>query len=401
MPEDPKPTQELFLLQVTNTLDVARSNEVVRYSLTLDNFHLLDPSQFLVRATSTGQEVLSGHLESTVERYPSNFIHKMDIVFQDDFGPLQVKTYEIDTSNTTALTGDMTVTSNANTVEVRDGPRRYTLSKKEVDRNGVYVTYQNGSAPTVRGYIFVRIGGNQLTIDQASVEMWWGQPTLEEIDINNVMVSVHLQYGSPSMINWGVGTMGDLYKDTDVIFGDVHVNFYNDREMYETITDKKVNEKFHNHNGFVMEFTVLYGGDAEYQQIFGNSQHQTMTARTREPTWSRVNPVFRAHDIGNRSAPAFANLDNDTDYDMVVGSAEGEIWYFRNTGNKNTPAWSRDTDMFAAFSGVANHSVPWLADVDGDEKEVEGVRDAEEDPLDEYQGDGVLDVEETAQEIKG
>ena len=366
MPEDPKPTQELFLLQVTNTLDVARSNEVVRYSLTLDNFHLLDPSQFLVRATSTGQEVLSGHLESTVERYPSNFIHKMDIVFQDDFGPLQMKTYEIDTSNTTALTGDMTVTSNANTVEVRDGPRRYTLSKKEEDRSGVYVTYQNGSAPTVRGYIFVRIGGNQLTLDQASVEMWWGPPTLEEIDINNVMVSVHLQYESPSMINWGVGTMGDLYKDTDVIFGDVYVNFYNDREMYETITNKKVNEKFHNHNGFVMEFTVLYGGDAEYQQIFGNSQHQTMTARTREPTWSRVNPVFRAHDIGNRSAPAFANLDNDTDYDMVVGSAEGEIWYFRNTGNKNTPVWSRDTNMFAAFSGVANHSVPWLADVDGD-----------------------------------
>jgi hypothetical protein len=367
MPEDPEPRQELYLLQVTNTLDVPRSNEVVRYTLTLDNFELVDPSQFLVRNASSGQEVLSGHLESTVERYPSNFVHKMDIVFQDDFGPLETRTYEIDTSNTTVLTGDMTVTSNPSSIEVRDGSRRYTLYKNEVDRSGVYIAYQNGSAPAVRGYIFVRIGGNQLTIDQASVEMWWGTPTLEEIDINNVMVSVHLQYGNPRSINWGVGTMADLYKDTDVIFGDVYVNFYNDREMYETITDKKVNEKFHNHNGFVMEFTVLYAGDAEYQQIFGNSNHQVMTARTREPTWARVNPVFRTYDIGNRSAPTFGNLDNDTDLDMVVGSSEGELWFVRNTGNWITPVWSLDTGMFATFSGLANRSIPWLADVDADD----------------------------------
>lgn len=366
MPDEPEPSQDLFLLQVTNTLGVARPKEVVRYTLTLDNFRLANPTHFLVRSQSTGQEVLSGHIDSTVERYPSNFIHRMDIVFQDDFGPFETRTYEIDTSNATALTGDMTATSNANTVVVMDGSRRYSLNKREEDGNGVYVEYKNGSAPTVRGYIFVRIGGNQLTIDQASVQMWWGAPTFEEIDVNNVMVSIHLQYGNPRRINWGYGSVADLYKDTDVIFGDVYVNFYNDREMIETIVDKKVNEKFHNHNGFVMEFTVLYGGDAEYQQIFGNSQHQIMTARTREPTWSRVNPVFRAYDIGNRSAPAFANLDNDTDYDMVLGSAEGELWYIRNTGNKNVPAWSKDTSMFSSFSGVANYSIPWLADIDGD-----------------------------------
>ncbi|MFQ5910447.1 MAG: hypothetical protein ACE5IJ_06975, partial [Thermoplasmata archaeon] len=91
--DGPEPNQELFILQVTNTLNVPRSNEVVRYTVTLDNFRLLDPTSFQVRSASTGEEVLSGHLESTVERYPTNFVHKMDIVFQDDFGPLETKNY--------------------------------------------------------------------------------------------------------------------------------------------------------------------------------------------------------------------------------------------------------------------------------------------------------------------
>lgn len=364
-PQEPE-TRELYLLQVTNTLDMNRPNEVVRYTLTFDNFQHLDPSLFQVRSGSTGLEVLSGHLASTVERYPSNFIHRMDIVFQDDFGPLETKAYEIDTGNMTALTGDLTATSSSSAITVRDGPRRYTVYKNDVDRTGVYVEYSNGSAPTVRGYIFVRAGGNQLTLDQASVEMWWGEPTLEEIEVNNVMVSVHLQYENPSMVNWGVGTMADLFKDTDIISGDVYINFYNDREMWETLADKKVNEKFHNHNGFIMEFTVLYAGDAEYQQVFGNSNHQIMTARTREPTWTRINPVFRNYDIGNRSSPALGDIDDDQDYDMVIGSAEGEIRLARNSGNILTPSWTLDTNMFAAFSGIANYSVPWLADIDGD-----------------------------------
>lgn len=364
--EEPEPNQEIFLLQVTNTLNVARKNEVVRYTLTLDDFQLIDPTLFKVRNATMGQEVLSGSLESTVERYPSMFIHKMDIVFQDDFGPLETKTYEIETGTGTALTSDLSVNIGTTTILVMDGSRTYSIWTREEDRNGVYVRFQNGSSPMVVGYIFVRIGGNQLTLDQASVEMWWGSPTLQEIDINNVMVSVHLQYRNPKMINWGVGTVADLYKDTDVIFGDVYINIYNDRPMYETITSKRVNEKFHNHNGYVMEFTNLYGGHAEYKQIFGNSKHQIMTARTREPTWSRVNPVFRSYDIGNRSASAFADLNNDTDFDMVVGSAEGPIWFVQNTGNKNTPSWSLNTDMFSAFNGLANYSVPWLADIDGD-----------------------------------
>jgi hypothetical protein len=364
--DEPEPNQDVFQFQVMNTLDVQRRNEVVRYTLTLSDFQLNDPSQFKVKATSTGEEVLSGHLESTVERYPSSYVHKMDIVFQDDFDALQTNVYEVDIFNTTSLTGDMTVTSGANTIVVRDDTRRYTIWKEDDNGSSVYVEYSNGSTPRVVSGIFVRIGGNQLTLDQASVAMWWGAPTVEEIDINNVMVSVHLQYSNPVMVNWGVGTLSDLFKYTDVVFGDVYINIYNDRPMIETFTNKKANEKFHNHNGYLMEFTNLYGGHAEYKQIFGNSKHQIMTARTREPTWSRETTVFRSYDMGNRSAPTFGDLDNDTLYDMVMGSAEGLIWFVENRGNANSPTWSLDTSMFSAFSDLANYSVPWLADLDGD-----------------------------------
>ena len=72
--------------------------------------------------------------------------------------------------------------------------------------------------------------------------------------------------------------------------------------------------------------------------------------------------------VGSNSAPTFIDLDGDSDIDLIVGDGHGNIAYFENTGTATTPG-------FTQRSGAANPFVnimmgPWstlaLADLDGD-----------------------------------
>lgn len=67
-------------------------------------------------------------------------------------------------------------------------------------------------------------------------------------------------------------------------------------------------------------------------------------------------------DVGERSAPALVDIDNDGDYDLFVGSAEGNIWYFENQGNNLVPEFRLITTRFSNIDPGRN-SVPIFADV--------------------------------------
>ncbi len=66
--------------------------------------------------------------------------------------------------------------------------------------------------------------------------------------------------------------------------------------------------------------------------------------------------------------PTFVDLDNDGDYDLVVGSADGAIHYFENTGTSTSPAFVEKTGTDNPFDGVdaGSHSYVSFADVDQD-----------------------------------
>ncbi len=84
-------------------------------------------------------------------------------------------------------------------------------------------------------------------------------------------------------------------------------------------------------------------------------------------------------DLGNQSAfsglsftgaelPTFVDLDNDGDYDLVVGSADGSIHYFENTGTTTGPDFVEKTGADNPFDGIdaGTHSYGSFADVDKD-----------------------------------
>ncbi len=97
-----------------------------------------------------------------------------------------------------------------------------------------------------------------------------------------------------------------------------------------------------------------------------------------ENTGTALSPVFLQQtggdnpfdgvDIGDWSAPAFADLDADGDLDVVVGEYFGDLLYFENTGTTAAPVFTQRTGAANPFDGVNAGGVSALAiaDLDGD-----------------------------------
>ncbi len=75
--------------------------------------------------------------------------------------------------------------------------------------------------------------------------------------------------------------------------------------------------------------------------------------------------TFSTITFPNYRRPTLADIDNDDDYDLIIGSLWGDIAYYRNEGDRTTAIWVRDDSMFAGIE-VDQSSSPGFADLDGD-----------------------------------
>jgi len=82
------------------------------------------------------------------------------------------------------------------------------------------------------------------------------------------------------------------------------------------------------------------------------------------PCWD-FDSDFYDSTIGERSFPAFADIDGDGDPDLFVGNQEGRICFFRNDGNINSPIWILITDFYDSID-VGSESTPAFVDIDAD-----------------------------------
>ena len=81
------------------------------------------------------------------------------------------------------------------------------------------------------------------------------------------------------------------------------------------------------------------------------------------------NPFSPDVDVGPRNAPAFVDLDGDSDFDLVVVAENGNnIYYLENTGTATNPDFTQRTGAANPLDGfIGGHNgTPALADIDGD-----------------------------------
>ncbi len=106
----------------------------------------------------------------------------------------------------------------------------------------------------------------------------------------------------------------------------------------------------------------LFVGDEEGTLTFVEN-----TGTASLPAWaSPVQPYADLH-LGEYSAPAFFDLDQDGDLDMLVGLGSGSLAYVRNTGTAQSPAWQLVTTAHPEIE-VGEHATPTAADMNGDGK---------------------------------
>ena len=103
-------------------------------------------------------------------------------------------------------------------------------------------------------------------------------------------------------------------------------------------------------------------GSIHYYENTGTSAIPDFVLRTGE-----TNPLNNVS-ADERSNPVFVDFDNDNDYDLVIGSRYGKIYYFENTGTAANPSFTQSTDGENPFYGanVGSFVAPAFVDLDGD-----------------------------------
>ncbi|MDI6916697.1 MAG: PQQ-binding-like beta-propeller repeat protein [Thermoplasmatales archaeon] len=89
-----------------------------------------------------------------------------------------------------------------------------------------------------------------------------------------------------------------------------------------------------------------------------------------ESNWSSkniyndVNTYLQVLDHPARySKPALADLDDDGDFDLTIGTDSGKLYYFRNDGTSTNPSWTYVSGMYDNMETRA-YAAPVLADMD-------------------------------------
>ena len=112
-----------------------------------------------------------------------------------------------------------------------------------------------------------------------------------------------------------------------------------------------------------------HNGLIYYSKNTGTSSSPTFVEWDGNAESADPNPFYDV-DVGTRSAPAFVDIDDDGDYDCFIGEVDGNINYYKNTGNSSSPTFTLTTgsgnDPFYGVWMQGTSSQPEFVDIDGD-----------------------------------
>ena len=97
----------------------------------------------------------------------------------------------------------------------------------------------------------------------------------------------------------------------------------------------------------------------------GNIHYYRNDGGPSSPSWTQVTTSYLGIDVGGWSTPAFADIDDDHDLDLFVGDEAGTMTFIENTGTITAPAWASPVHPYAGLH-LGEYSAPAFLDVDED-----------------------------------
>ncbi len=108
---------------------------------------------------------------------------------------------------------------------------------------------------------------------------------------------------------------------------------------------------------------VLYGAQVKNSFVYYRNDGPANNPSFTKMTENYITTI----DVGANSFPALTDIDNDGDYDLFIGSGSSAISFFRNTGSASIPAFGLVTDSLPVIHTSFNYA-PAFGDLDGDNK---------------------------------
>lgn len=109
--------------------------------------------------------------------------------------------------------------------------------------------------------------------------------------------------------------------------------------------------------------------DSDFDLIIGSVNGQLLFWRNDgtvdSAQWTFVTNFYDSITSYNRAGPGFADIDGDGDYDLFMGSRDGLPRFFENVGNADSADFNLITDMYN-YLDFGQYSVPAFADIDKD-----------------------------------
>jgi VCBS repeat protein/type IX secretion system substrate protein len=109
------------------------------------------------------------------------------------------------------------------------------------------------------------------------------------------------------------------------------------------------------------DFDLMVGKD-----IHGFSYYKNIGDSS---AWQWQDASFLFAGLGSATywnSPCLVDLTNDNKNDLIYGTASGPLNYYRNTGSATSPSWSVNTSLFGGVLDVGGASSPCLIDFDFD-----------------------------------
>ncbi|MCD6383926.1 MAG: hypothetical protein J7L88_05640, partial [Thermoplasmata archaeon] len=344
------PTQVEIPFKIVNPSQYSRE-EVLWFNVGFHPGDLLNPDNFRVyRLLDGGRrvEIASDYIPSTVRRYPSSpSIRSMTVVIRDRWGGGVEASYVLVAGAAPPVRRPtMAAVTTPPMIVIKDGDKSWQISTSQtLLGTNVYVMYTNGSRRAVTAPL-IPVRGNQLTPDQISFALQWGEPTAMEVEVRSLLTHVHLEYRDAKVIQWGYGATQEQIEHTDIISANLDIYIPAGEERVYLKVDKYLHERIYNHNGFLYEFSTIYGPDDRYVSIYGTEDQFRMYGRSSAPTWRKGETLLKDSPPGRRSSPAFMDVDSDGDLDMLIGCSNGTIYLLRNTGTEHSPSFASPTPLY-------------------------------------------------------